>query len=312
MEDTQISSLQSVKHDSDEINLLEYLYVLIKNKWFIIGLTVLGLISGYITALIKGPVYVADAVIAPREAETVKMPDLSGLGMFGGMVASQLNVGGNANLEKIELILNSRKFNAELVEKRDLVPMVYPEQWDTMNNKWIGQTEQPAHVSTGSYIKSKFLKKEIDKNGTMNIRVEHKDSLFSYKVLLAYLEYLDTFIKNDVQIDAKENRDYLENQLLGITDPLLRAKIQELIAKEVEKMMVVSKEAFKIIDPIYTYKSFKEKKLFPLLFAFGLFFIVVLFLIFQHAFYHGEKSVEDKNLMQEIKKEIWALPFKKR
>ena len=144
----------------------------------------------------------------------------------------------------------------------------------------------------------------------MTISIENEDSLFSYKVLTAYLEYLDTFIREDVQKDAKENRDYLENQLIGVTDPLLRAKIQELIAKEVEKMMVVSKEAFRIVDPAFTYKSFKEKKLYPLVFAIGLFFLIVLFVIFKHAFFSGDKTEGDKILMKDIRREIVKLPFR--
>ncbi len=304
MENPNIQN-QPVHHsDPDEINLLEYFYVLVKNKWLIVGLTILGFIGGYIAAYIKGPVYIADAVIAPKEMESVKTPDLSGLGMFGGMVASQLNIGGNASLENIDLILDSRNFNADIVEKKNLMPLVYPELWDSVKNAWINDTAIPRSVDAGGYIKGKFLKKEIKKTKTMAISFKHEDSLVSYTLLTSYLEYLDAYIRENVQKDAKENRDYLENQLISVTDPLLRAKIQELIAKEVEKMMVVSKEAFKIIDNVYTGKSFKEKKLFPLVFAFGLFFITVLFVVFKHAFVSGEKTPEDRKLIENIKREL--------
>ena len=311
MEEQQIPTQQPKQSDPDEINLLEYFYVLIKNKWLIIALTILGFIGGYIVALIIGPKYVSDAVIAPRESESVKTPDISGLGMFGGMVMSQLKVGGNASLDNIDLILDSRKFNAEVVEKKELSPLVFPEQWDSVNNKWLSDFELPKFVDVGGYIKEEFLDKEINKNKTMNITIEHEDSLTSYKLLAAYLEYLDAFIREDVQRDAKENRDYLENQLIGVIDPLLRTKIQELIAKEVEKMMVVSKEAFKIIDPVFTYKSFKEKKLFPLVFAFGLFFLTVLFIVFKYAFFSGGKTEGDRILIDDIRREIVKLPFRK-
>lgn len=309
MEETNVKKDMKPQSDPDEINLLEYFYVLIKNKWLIVFLTILGFIGGYVVALIIGPKYVSDTVIAPRESESVRTPDMSGLGMFGGMVASQLNIGGNASLEKIDLILDSRKFNAEVVEEKRLAPLVFPEQWDSVNNKWLNDFEVPKPVNVGGYIKTEFLDKEINKNKTMNITIEHEDSLTSHKLLTSYLEYLDAFIREDVQKDAKENRDYLENQLISVTDPLLRAKIQELIAKEVEKMMVVSKEAFKIVDPVFTYKSFKEKKLFPLVFAFGLFFLTVIYIVFKHAFLSGDKTEGDKILMGDIKREIVKLPF---
>lgn len=309
MEESKITTQQQSHTDPDEINLLEYFYVLLKNKWLIIGLTILGFVGGHIAAIIKGPVYIADAVITPKEAESVKTPDLSGLGMFGGMVMSQLNVGGNASLGKIELILDSRTFNAELVEKKSLLPFIYPEQWDSVEKRWQEDFIVPQLTAVGGYVKGEFLDKEINKNGTMTISIESEDSLFSYKLLSAYLEYLDTYIRKNVQEDAKENRDYLESQLFGVTDPLLGAKIQELIAKEVEKMMVVSKEAFKIIDSVFVYKSFKEKKLYPLVFAFGLFFLTVLFVVFGHAFFSAEKNEEDRGLIQNIWREMFRIPF---
>ena len=73
--------------DPDEINLLEYIYVLVKHKWWIIGATILGLVGGYVAALIKGPTYVAEAVIAAKESENQKTTSLAAL---SGMLASSL------------------------------------------------------------------------------------------------------------------------------------------------------------------------------------------------------------------------------
>ncbi len=36
-------------------------------------------------------------------------------------MASQLGLGGNASLEKIDVVLGSRKFNAEMIEKFGLL-----------------------------------------------------------------------------------------------------------------------------------------------------------------------------------------------
>lgn len=311
MDTTNEKIRQQQTVDSDEINLLEYLYVIVKNKWLIIGLTIVGFIGGYVSALIKGPVYIADAVIAPKESESVKTPDLSGLGMFGGVVASQLNIGGNASLDKIDLILDSRSFSAELVETKDLLPLLFSEYRDSTKNTWIEKFKPPEYIDAGGYLRGKFLKKETKKNGTMTIKIENKDSLVSHTILTAYLEYLDSYIRKNVQEEAKENRDYLENQIINVSDPLLRAKFQELIAKEVEKMMVVSKEAFRVIDNVYTYKSFREKRLFPLIFAFGMFFLGLLSVVIHHAFSSGNKTKEDHVLIENIKKELFRISVKR-
>lgn len=295
-------------HDPDEINLLEYFYALVKSKWLIVGMTVLGLVGGYLAARVKGPSYQSSAVIAPRETDSQKSPNLSGLGMFGGIVASQLDIGGNASLDKIDIILDSRKFNAEMIEAHELMPLIYAEFYDSAAQAWNEEFVVPTPAKAAGYVKGEFLEKEINKNNTMNLSVSSGDSVLTARLLDAYLAYLDSYIRNSVQTEAQENRTYLEQKLITITDPLLRAKIQELIANEVEKEMVVSKEAFRIIDPPYVSKQFKEKKLYPLVFAFGLFFLTMLFVVFRHALLSSDKTEEDKRLIEGIKREL-RIPF---
>ena len=123
-----------------------------------------------------------------------------------------------------------------------------------------------------------------------------------------YAGQLNDYIKTNVQNEAKGNVGYLDSQLVSIVDPLLREKIQGLIADEIEKEMVVSKEAFKIVDPVYLSKTFKEKKLFPLVFGFGLFFMGCLFVVFLQAIASSDKTEEDKDLIEKIRKELTLLP----
>ncbi len=95
---------------------------------------------------------------------------------------------------------------------------------------------------------------------------------------------------------------------MNIADPILRTKILSLLSSEIEKEMIVSREAFRVEDPLYLHKTFKEKKLFPLVFGFGLFFLASLFVVFMHALSSSEKTEEDRNLIEKIKKELRLLP----
>jgi len=314
MTDQQFNCAQ----DPDEINLLEYIYVLVKNKWWIIGVAVFGLVLGYVAAMIKGPMYVAEAVIAAKENESQKTPNLSSLGAFSGLVASQLNISGSPGLDKIDLILGSRKFSAELIEKYNLLPSiiklqspkVYREFYDTVKNEWKSEFKEPNLLMVGGGLCGGFLKKETNKNGTMTIKVESKDSTFSDTLLSKYLQYLNVFIQTAVLTDAKENVSYLEKQLMTVADPLLREKLQTMIASELEKEMLVSKEAFKMVDPPIRTFQFKQKKLFPLVFGVGFSFVVVLILIVLHALSSGQKTDEDKVLIKIIRDSL--VPFGKK
>jgi uncharacterized protein involved in exopolysaccharide biosynthesis len=307
----------SSPRDPDEINLLEYIYALVKNKWWVVGATLLGLLLGFGAAKIEGPRWVAEVIIAPKEVESQKTPNLSAFGAFGGIVASQLNMGGNASLDKIDLILDSREFNAKFVEKFNLVPVIYKLQWpkayknfwDSARQNWKPEFVQPKPLEMGGMVKSTYLKKTLNKNNTMTLKIQSKDSAFTIDCANNYISYLNDYIKLNVQADAKENVFYLEKQLNSIADPLLREKIQSLIASEIEKQMVVSKEAFRIVDPAYLLKTFREKRLYPLVFGFGLFFLALIIIMLKQAISSINKTEEDNRWMVKIKKEL--LLFKK-
>jgi uncharacterized protein involved in exopolysaccharide biosynthesis len=309
---------QPTPRDPDEINLLEYIYALVKHKKLILGLTLLGLAAGYVAALVKGPTWVAEAMIAPKERESQKSTSLADLGALGGLVASQLNLDvGSASLNMMDMILDSRDFGAKLIEKYSLLPTIYKYQWpgkykkywDPSQNCWGTGFVQPKPLAMGGFLKTKYLKKTKDtKKNVIILSILSKDSTFTSTVAAGYLDYLNEYIRTKVQTEAKENVAYLDSQLVNIADPLLRTKLLGLLANEIEKKMVVSREAFKVADPMYLHKNFKEKKLYPLVFGVGLFFLSCFYLVFMQAYASSEKSEEDKKIIEKIKKEMKILP----
>lgn len=309
---------QSVYNDHpranpDEINLLEYLYVLVKKKWWIIGAAVLGLMAGLGVALLKGPSFSSEALIAPKEAEDQSMPSFAGLGTLGGLVSAKISSANSPGLDKIKLILDSRKFNAELIDKYNLLPLIYKnlypadykEWFDTTHQTWRDSFPYPDLMSVGYNLKTNHITTEINiKNNTLLFKIETKDSLFTEEIIKSYLEYLNTYIQESVLTQAKDNVSYLENQLITISDPLLREKLQTMIASELEKSMLVSKEAFRVIDPKFTSKQFSEKLFFPAAFSLGFMIMSILFITFLHVMNKSVKSEHDEILLKQIKKEL--------
>ncbi len=299
--------------NSDEINLLEYVYGIVDKKWWIVGLTLFGIIAGSLIAHLKGPVWVAEVVIAPQEKEERRTPNLSSFGALGGLVSSQLNIGGNASLDKISMLLESRDFNARMIETFDLLPLIYRykwpklyrQVWDSSANTWSKDFQKPNLLGMGSFISSVFLKKTVQEN-LMKIEVTSRDSAFSSLLSDCYITFLNNDIKSSVQKNARENVAYLEKQLVSINDPLLREKLQLLIADEIEKTMLVSEEAFRIIDPKYMQRRFKERKLYPAVFGVFLFSGSLLFIVLLHAFVSAEKTEKDRVLIQKIKRRIFT------
>jgi LPS O-antigen subunit length determinant protein (WzzB/FepE family) len=300
----------------DEINLLEYIYVLVKNKWWIIGAAFFGLVLGYVAAMIKGPTYVVEAVIAAKENDTQKTPNLSGLGALTGMVASQLNLAGSPGLDKMTLLLGSRKFYAEYIKEYDLLPLIYKyefdkiynQNFDTINQKWKPEFVKPNLLSTGDFLKNNVFKNAINKDdNTLTVTVSTPDSTFSDSLISTCLQFLNSKLRANIQNLADEKIAFLENRLAVITDPLLREKIQGLIANEIEKTMLISKESFNEVDSKYMKKHFKQKKIYPIALSFFCSIMVIFILFVRHLLSSKIKNEEDIIYLAKIKRDIFTI-----
>lgn len=312
------SSNYNFPFQTNEINLLEYIFVLLKNKWLIFVAALAGIALGYAVAVIKGPSWVSEALISAKEQANSSSTSLSSLGIISGMVASQLNIAGSPGLDKIEIALDSKKFHAALIEKYNLLPLVYKNSWpdiyrdsyDSIKGTWSENFVKPNLLKIGKHLKDKYLKKTTNTNRTLSLSFESRDSLFSDTLLSSCLNYLNYYLQTSIQNEAHENVKYLESQLIMISDPLLREKLQSMIALELEKTMLVSSEAFRIIDPLLTYKKFNEIILYPIMFSVGLALLTSFIVIFLHALLSGFKTKDDIEWMNKIRSQLklnWPL-----
>jgi 3-methyladenine DNA glycosylase Mpg len=111
-----------------------------------------------------------------------------------------------------------------------------------------------------------------------------------------------------VQKDAKDNVDFLEKQLITVADPLLREKLQGMIAAEIEKAMIISKEAYKVIDRPFCVRKYKEKIMYPAAAALGMFMIssaAVIFLYYVAG--GGNTNSESRRWVGLIRRELFRI-----
>jgi hypothetical protein len=299
--------------EPNEINLLEYVYILARRKWWLIGTTLVGVLIGLIVAHAIGPRYDASVLIAPRETETQNTPSFSGFGELGGLVASQLSFGTTPGLGRIETILGTRQFNAEMIEKyrllpdlyRTFYPRLYRRWYDAQEDTWKEDFERPGTPALGAFLAAEVVERKTNgSKRTMTIGVSSPDSLFTHRLLSAAVEYLNVYIRDNIQDEAQANVAYLDSMLQRTTDPLLREKVQELIAKEIERMMVVSNRAFQVLDPPVVTASFGTVRRYPAAFGVAAFVLTAVSLVIAHAVSNLGKHPEDQRLLAAIRREL--------
>jgi len=96
--------------EEDEINLLDYVVVLLKHKLLIIGVVFIAGLATVIVTLMLPNIYRSEATIISRQQEESSASSaLSALGALGGVAGELVGLGGGGNIEKFEVVLNSRE-----------------------------------------------------------------------------------------------------------------------------------------------------------------------------------------------------------
>jgi uncharacterized protein involved in exopolysaccharide biosynthesis len=294
-------------YEDDEINLLDLFMVLVRRKRLIIGLVFLTGVASVIISLQMTNIYSSEATIAPRELEQSTGKSLTGaLGGLGGLVASEFGLGGGSDADKIEVLLKSRRLAELVVEKHNLLPLLFDKKWDAKKRAW---KENPAPTVQDAYklIKDGLLKVTRDrKTDIITASIQHKDPEFAKSMMQYYLTELSEGLRAKILKDAQENMKFLTEQLDRTNDPLLREKIYSMLAKEIEKHTFARAQTyygFYVLDPPIApdlNKKARPKRSLICILSVVVAFFVAIFLAF-FVEYLGRLKTEEPDRYQQLK-----------
>jgi uncharacterized protein involved in exopolysaccharide biosynthesis len=291
-------------YDEDEINLLDLFLVLLKYKKMIIVTVVLAAIGAVIVSLLMTNIYRSSATIAPQATEnTSPVSALSGLGAVGGF----LGIGGNTDLSKLEVVLKSRELTRRLITKYKLLPLLFADNWDTEKKAWRTDkppTEQDAiGAAKNIFSVSADIKKEI-----ITVNVDHRDPAFAKKMVEYYLTELSEILRETTLRDAEEKVHFLQEELSRTSDVLLKEKISELLANEIEKETFARAQkyySFEVIDPPIVPdldKKVKPKRALICILSVVVAFFLAVFAAFFLEFVHNIKKDAEPEQLERLHK----------
>ncbi|MBU1209570.1 MAG: hypothetical protein KKH04_22065 [Proteobacteria bacterium] len=264
--------------DPDEINLLDYWRVIWGGK---ILLLLIVIVSSFTTAFVSlrmPNIYQATATITPIVNQGA-----------GGLPSLTQQLGGLAGISlpnpplssEIISLLKSNILREKIIEKYNLLTILFFEQWDEEKKTWkkgkrsILNIEFPLqkltraiapgnpkdamkkndapHIWDGLRRLSSIVKVNNNvRENTITISVEFPDPLMAAKMANYFLTTLNDYMTSEAKRVARINMKYLEQQVDKTADPFIKQKIYTLIAQQIETSMLAEvKEnfAFKMIDP---------------------------------------------------------------
>ena len=167
-------------------------------------------VAAIICSLLLTNIYRSEATIDLRDEQNGPSP-LGSIGGLGGMVASQLGIGGGGSLEKIEAVLKSRDLSVRVIDKYNMMPMLFSDIWDANQKIWL--SEKPPTMQDGlAKIKSLLSVKAYIKKSLITVGVELENPETAKKMVDYYLTELSTTLREEVIRDAVENMRFFREQ----------------------------------------------------------------------------------------------------
>ena len=268
--------MQKHSVQENDIDWIEYWNVIWRWKKMIIILALVATLFTAIISLFMKNIYKANTVLTAVSTNGQGGMLSSLAQQFGGIAAlAGLSIGSSSG--EIESYLNSNRFREELIDKYNLLPVIFSDSWDKEGGKW----KKPGIVSRyllqiKSVISPQQKKKKGDsfapsvwdgmralekniinvttdkKSDSVTISVNMDDPDVAAEVASDAINTLRALMSADAQDVADVNRKKLEDLLKHTSDPTIRQNIFALLNQQIQNSLmseVNQNFAFKIIDP---------------------------------------------------------------
>jgi len=248
-------------------------------RLYFVILVILGAVGLLAYAAIK-PVYTAVAIIGPPNPSPMSSL-LSGLtggdgstsGIARRLLGGQTGAGAaNDPFQEYLQLLQSNRLATALVEKDNLLPKIFPDEWDATNNRWrppgvlhnlLGAAKRLLHRPVKDHADSDDLKTYLENHFGVSEVTTRRSSVFSAgsaymivafsftspqeaeAILNTILHRADEIIREEQARDVLARISFLQAELPSVTQTEQReALITTLSGQEEMKMMIKADQRY--------------------------------------------------------------------
>lgn len=227
----------------------------LRQDWKIFaGVVVVAVASSVVVALLSEPVYRSEVSIV-SVPEDGMASGLAGLaGQFGGLASlAGLALPKGGNWGQAVATLRSRHLVEQLISTRNLLPRLFPEDWDESRKSWRADLKQPPTMGDGVFAFRRIRQvREDAKTGVVTVRVDWHDPVLAAEWANALVALADQELRSEAITSATMALASLQTELARAEQIELRTAISRLMEAQVKSKMfatVRQEFAFHVIDP---------------------------------------------------------------
>ena len=248
-------SLANIPEKDDFIDLVKtYEVIRDSSKKILVTATIFGFF-GYFFSINQPAIYRAEAFVSPVESsELSSMANLSG--QFSGLanLIGFSNESGSSTQLNVA-IMQSNSFLEKFILEKNLLPKIYPDQWNENEKKW--QTDiQPDLRTAAEKLQSSL---SIELNIPMRIiAVEWTKPDVAAEIANDIVKFLNKHIRDQKIEEANKSILFLQQELKKTSLVSNENMLYTLIEEQTKNVVLANSReeyAFKFIDPAYPPKD---------------------------------------------------------
>jgi LPS O-antigen subunit length determinant protein (WzzB/FepE family) len=267
--------VSSSTETQNEIDLLELLSDIWKQRWFVGGCALATFAMSVAYLKIATPSYTAELRLTP--AQQTQTGSTSGFG--GGLagLASLTGVSMRSDPGSMAFMLyregvHSRSLAAELMKRSDIVKMVFEEEWNTETRRFseprytfltrvlkttrtiLGSKPTPwtppSAARMEDYIQDRVELTEEAEDPIITLTFRHHDPRFATEFLMRIHEVLDNRLREKSRARTTQYIGYLSRQLRSTTVAELRGALAQTLSEQEKSLMVANSTLAYAAEPI--------------------------------------------------------------
>lgn len=247
-----------MQQQPDDISLRDLFDVLWSRRYLIMLVTAASSLVGVATALLLPEKFEASIVLAPAGDESGGKLGGAGalLSQFGGLASlGGISLGGGGRKAESIATLSSGALTEAFIRERDLLPILYEDDWDAEKKAWKTQDrkKQPTPWKAEQLFGEKIrYVAEDKKTGLVTLTITWTDPDLAAQWATELVVRTNASLRARAIREAQRSLDYLNEQLTKTSVVELQKAIYGLIESQIKQIMVANGSdefAFRVIDP---------------------------------------------------------------
>ena len=278
---------------TDEIDLRELWNILWRGKWWILCITLLFAVAGFLFSLSLPVMYKSEGIYAPAQ----KQGDFGLAGQFGGLASlagvSLTGKEGN-DFDQAMVLITSWPFLEKVIDKHELKPLIMgvnswdretreliwnDKVYDPSKKKWTRKPPEDKEAEPSSFEAYFGIKRMIGinynaKTSMLSVSVEHYSPDIAKKWVEMLVEEINNSFRERSIAESKKNIDFLEKRVAETSIAEMQTVFYGMVESQMKTLMLAEVGDEFLLKEVVPPKVAEERSRPAKLLIFGFFTVI--------------------------------------